>query len=142
MNNIMAFIYKSKPLDKLRNDYNRRLRNGKNSFVDFHDFLSWYSELEKTCHYCGLKEEESNEIVMSGKLTSNRFPQKGQPGRGQGRGIWLEVDRLHPKENYSRSNCVLCCYFCNNDKSDVFDGVEYKKFMLNRAGYLRQLINK
>jgi hypothetical protein len=138
----MQYPYKPKPIEKLRNDYNRRHKDNKNSFIDLQDFLSWYSETEKTCHYCGLKEEESYEIVMAGKLKSNRFPQNGTSGRGQGRGMWLEVDRLKPKENYSRQNCVLCCYFCNNDKSDVFDGVEYKKFMANRVGYLRQLIHK
>jgi hypothetical protein len=134
--------YKPKPVDKLKNDYSRRKQDGYSSFKDFEDFLDWYNSKEKICFYCGLKEEESQELVMTGILTSNRFPQNGISGRGQGRGIWLEVDRLKPKENYSRDNCVLCCYFCNNDKSDVFDGTEYKKFMQNRSEYLKSLIKE
>lgn len=134
--------YIPKPLDKLKADYSRRVYNGQSSFKDFQDFLDWYNSKEKKCFYCGLKEEESQEIVMTGKLKSNRFPKDGISGRGQGRGRWLEVDRLEPKENYSRDNCVLCCYFCNNDKSDVFHGIEYKKFIENRLGYLQNLIRE
>lgn len=63
-------------------------------------------------------------------------------GRGQSRGMWLEIDRLKPKDNYSLDNCVLCCYFCNNDKSDVFHGDDYREFQGNRVGYLRKLLNK
>jgi len=77
---------------------------------------------------------------MTGILTSNRFPQQGKLGRGQSRGVWLEVDRIKPKESYSPENCVLARYFCNNDKSDVFHGNDYKVFMADRVGYLRGLI--
>ncbi len=136
----MTFIYEPKPIGKLRNDFNRRLKSQKNSFIDFQDFLDWYNKREKACHYCGLKEEESQEIVLKSKLKSRRFPQDGKTGRGQGRGKWLEVDRRKPDENYSRGNCVLSCYFCNNDKSDVFDETEYKKFMIDRIGYLKSLL--
>jgi len=133
--------YKSKPIKKLKANYSQRKGKGLNSFDDFEDFYSWHTEQNKCCYYCELKEEEMQEIVMKGILKSNRFPQNGIIGRGQSRGVWLEIDRLKPKENYSRENCVLCCYFCNNDKSDVFHGDEYKDFMENRVAFLRQKIN-
>ena len=133
--------YIPKPIEKLKSNFSQRKQMGLNSFDDFEDFLNWHNEQKKECFYCGLKEQEMQEIVMKGILKSNRFPQNGIIGRGQSRGVWLEVDRLKPKENYSRENCVLCCYFCNNDKSDVFVGNEYKKFMENRVEYLRQKIN-
>jgi len=133
--------YIPKPIEKLKSNFSQRKQMGLNSFDDFEDFLNWHNEQKKECFYCGLKEQEMQEIVMKGILKSNRFPQNGIIGRGQSRGVWLEVDRLKPKENYSRANCVLCCYFCNNDKSDVFEGNEYKKFMENRVEYLRQKIN-
>jgi 5-methylcytosine-specific restriction endonuclease McrA len=138
----MKFDYVQKPVNKLKADYSRRKRIEKDAFENFESFYEWYNQQEKVCHYCGLSEAESQEIVMTSLLTSNRFPKDGKSGRGQGRGIWLEVDRIKPKESYSKENCVLACYYCNNDKSDVFDGDEYKKFLSNRTGYLKELINK
>lgn len=133
--------YKTKPIDKLKSNFSQRKGKGLNSFDDFEDFHAWYSKQDKVCHYCGIREAEMQEIVMTGVLTSNRFPQNGIIGRGQSRGVWLEVDRLQPKENYSRNNCVLSCYFCNNDKSDVFEGNDYKEFMENRVEFLRRKLN-
>ena len=138
----MNFKYEQKPLAKLKADYSRRKKNGKDGFGSFESFNDWYKTLNKVCHYCGLTEAESQEIVMNSLLESNRFPQNGKSGRGKGRGRWLEVDRIKPKENYSAENCVLACYFCNNDKSDVFEGNEYNKFQSNRVEYLKGLIEK
>jgi hypothetical protein len=128
-----------KDIKSLRADYNRRKSNGDNDFLSFDDFNNWYNEQKKVCEYCGLKEEES-QIIVTTKLESNRFPKNGKPGRGTARGMHLEVDRINPKGKYSRENCTLCCYFCNNDKSDVFNGAQYKEFFQDRASYLRKLI--
>ena len=136
------FKYEPKPIEKLKNNFSKRNLDKKNSFDDFEDFLDWYNIQEKKCFYCGIEESEVQEIVMTGILKSSRFPKDGKIGRGQSRGVWLEVDRLEPKENYSRNNCVLACYFCNNDKSDVFHGNEYNAFKSDRAGYLRKLLKK
>ena len=136
----MYFEYKPKPLDKIRADFLRRKQKGLSSFKDFEQFLEWYEKQKKECYYCGLKEEESQKIVITGLLKSNRFPQNGKLGRGHSRGMWLEIDRLNPKENYSIDNCVLCCYFCNNDKSDVFHGNDYFEFKHDRVAYLRKLL--
>lgn len=89
-----------------------------------------------------MKEEEIQEIVMTGLLKSKRFPQQGLIGRGTARGVFLEVDKLNPLENYSSENSVLCCYFCNNDKSDVFHGEHYRDFFQNRKSFLRSLLKK
>lgn len=136
------FNYVEKPKQKLQSNFNERKRKGLNGFTDFEDFNGWFVSQDKKCYYCGVKEHEVQQIVVQGLLTSNRFPLNGKIMQGRSRGMWLEVDRIHPKENYSRDNAVLCCYFCNNDKSDVFHGLEYKKFFQDRAGYLRELIKK
>ena len=142
MKKVERYNYVEKPVNKLKSNFNERKTKGLNGFDSFEHFLDWYNNQSKDCFYCGIKESEVQEIAVIGKLTSNRFPQNGLLKRGQSRGMWLEVDRIHPKENYSRENAVLCCYFCNNDKSDVFHGIEYKKFFQNRAEYLRELIRK
>lgn len=138
----MDFKYEKKSVEKLKKNYSERIRKGFNGFNDFKDFLDWYNSEEKICKYCGLTEEESQKIVMTSILKSNRFPENGKIGQGKSRGVWLEVDRLEPKGQYSRENAVLCCYFCNNDKSDVFSGEEYMKFRENRIEYLRNKLKK
>jgi 5-methylcytosine-specific restriction endonuclease McrA len=137
----MAFTFKEKTEAQLKANYYKRETNGLNGFNNFSDFLSWYNGIEeKKCHYCGVLEEEVQKIVVTGLLTSKRFPQNGNTGRGQARGMWLEVDKFNPNELYSIENCVLACYFCNNDKSDVFGGQEYLNFFQNRAIYLHDLL--
>lgn len=137
----MPFIYQPKTIQQLKDTYRRRVRERVNGFDSFDDFHNWYQEQDLVCHYCGLTESESQEISMTGILTSKRFPQNGIIGQGTSRAVWLEVDRLKPNGLYSRGNCVMCCYFCNNDKSDVFGGNEYTDFFQNRVQYLRQLLN-
>lgn len=132
------YIYEPKQIDKLKANFSKRKSEGLNSFSNFEDFLDWYNQQEKSCYYCGIEEAVVQEIVMKGILKSSRFPKNGKMGQGKSRGVWLEVDRLKPKEDYSRKNCVLACYFCNNDKSDVFHGNDYNKFKSDRAGYLRK----
>lgn len=134
------FNYVEKPIEKLKSNFNERKRKNLNGFIDFEDFYNWFAGQTKTCFYCGIEEYIVQRIVTTSLLTSNRFPLNGMLKQGRSRGMWLEVDRLNPKVDYSRENCVLSCYFCNNDKSDVFNGIEYKKFFENRSQYLRDLL--
>jgi hypothetical protein len=136
----MPFNYIPKTEKQLKANYNRRVKQGLNGFLNFQDFCNWYLSQDLICHYCGLSEIESQKISTLGLLRSNRFPQNGVISRGKSRGVWLEVDRFTPEGLYSRENCVICCYFCNNDKSDVFNGREYLIFFQNRVEFLRNLI--
>jgi 5-methylcytosine-specific restriction endonuclease McrA len=136
------FTYRQKTPEQLKANYNSRIKKDLNAFTSFEDFLTWYYKEEKVCHYCGISEIQSQQIVVTGLLTSNRFPLNGTTRRGQARGMWLEVDRIKPKDAYSEENCFLACYFCNNDKSDVFHGEDYKLFFQNRYEFLTQLIEK
>jgi hypothetical protein len=137
----MIFKYEPKKETQLKSWYNNKVSNQKSGFVNETDFLKWYNDQTKKCFYCGLKEEDSQRIVMTSLLTSKRFPQNGKRSQGKFRGSWLEFDRKKPDGKYSRTNCVLCCYFCNNDKSDVFDDVQYAKFRENRATFMNSLLN-
>lgn len=141
----MNWNYKEKPIKKLRDWYNDKVRKDKNGFLDIHDFLEWYKNniKDSCCYYCGLTERECQRIVHLGILQSERFPKYGIFSRGVGRGYWLEIDRKDPdNKKYSKENCVPSCYFCNNDKSDVFTNIEYKLFYQNRREYLVSLISK
>lgn len=87
---------------------------------DERSFISWYNskkeELNNRCAYCETDQNKISELIHTGKLKSKRFNK---------RGLNLEVDRKKPNENYSASNCTLICYFCNNDKSDIFSADDY-----------------
>ena len=128
--------------NKLKADYNRRKKNNLNDFETYEQFKNWYYNQDKKCSYCDIKEDEIRFIVLNGLLKSKRFPENGVLKQGKARGFYLEVDRKNSNLNYSTENCVLACYFCNNDKSDVFDFDSYNKFFLNRRNYLLDLIDK
>jgi hypothetical protein len=135
----MYWEYKEKSTKQLKSWYNSKVRQGKSDFLSVEDFLVWYNSQKKECLYCKITEREYQEIIHKGILSSNRFPENGVFSRGRNRGYWLEIDRKKPKENYSKNNSVLCCYFCNNDKSDVFTDEQYFKFMNDRTGFIRNL---
>ena len=134
------YIHIPKSDKQILNWYNEKLRLEKSNFQNFDEFKIWYNNSDKICHYCGLSEEDCQKIVRLGKLDSKRFPQNGTHGRGTSRGMWLEIDRYKPKGKYEINNIVLCCYFCNNDKSDIFNGDDYKLFRENRFSFLNKLL--
>ncbi len=138
----MKWNYIEKTSQQIRNSFNEKKRNGFNGFNDFNDFKDWYDQnvKDKSCFYCGLTEKESQRIIHEGLLTSRRFPINGKFSRGVNRGYWLEIDRKNPNGLYSRDNCVPSCYFCNNDKSDVFTAQQYFDFRNNRPAFLRKLL--
>lgn len=130
----------NKSKTQLRSNFNSKKQKGLNDFTNFEEFSRWYDKALKKCSYCGIEEEVLQELIVTGKLTSKRFPINGIPQRGKSRGLCLEIDRIDPNKNYSLDNITLCCYFCNNDKSDVFTGKDYKDFFQNRAEYLKNLL--
>lgn len=140
----MSWEYKEKTKKQLESWYKDKVKQDLNGFESFDDFYSWYEVyvMDGTCFYCGLTERESQKIVHDGLLTSKRFPLGGRFSQGVNRGYWLEIDKRNPKGQYSRENSVPCCYFCNNDKSDVFTDEQYKEFVNDRPSFLKRLLEK
>ena len=122
--------------------YKNKVDNLISGFIDENDFLCWYDENIKNtkCAYCGLSEQDSQKLVHEGKVKSLRFPIYGTISSGVNRGYWLEIDRKIPTGYYSKDNCNPSCYFCNNDKSDVFTDSEYLEFYQDRVNFLRRLL--
>lgn len=77
------------------------------------DFISWYIVETQTCCYCGCTLEELK-----------KFYDANSSKRKRTRGRTLEIERKKDCE-YSDTNCALCCYWCNNAKSDVFSPAEF-----------------
>ncbi len=69
------------------------------------------------CFYCNISIEIINNLIDKGKIFKKQDT----------RGFTLEIDRIRPNEEYKKDNCVLCCYWCNNAKTDEFSGSEFKR---------------
>lgn len=99
------------------------------------EFIEWYIEsAELGCYYCGIDKKTVTDLIEHNQIKSNRFfthKYKNQSGEEKcgTRGRSFEVDRKNPNGPYSKDNCVLCCYFCNNDKSDIFSADQYIEFI-------------
>ncbi|MBI1226590.1 MAG: hypothetical protein GC192_15260 [Bacteroidetes bacterium] len=76
-----------------------------------------FEELTKkdVCGYCGITKSEIEELGIKGKLRKKNL-----------RGWSLEIDRLEPNKEYSKENCVMSCYWCNNAKTDEFNENEFR----------------
>lgn len=95
-------------------------------FESKEEFLKWYIKEPKECCYCGIKEE-----YLTLYFNKNNNPQyyKDKVNKARQRGKDLEVERietLNPKNVYSKENCALACYICNNAKSDFLSPKSFK----------------
>ncbi len=68
-------------------------------------------DYEKTCEYCKTKRSEFAKMIESGQIITKRLYSRGRT---------LEIDRINPNDDYNMNNIVLCCYWCNNAKTDEF----------------------
>ena len=87
--------------------------------IDESGFTKFYGEakLERECYYCKITETEIRSLFEAGRLSTKRLST---------RGFKMEVDRLSPNEGYVQGNIALCCYWCNNAKTDEFTAEEFK----------------
>ena len=107
---------------RLTNLFYRLKQRGERKFKNKQEFIKWYENNEIFgCYYCGLEVNAQRELILNNKIKSKRFFNykytliDGVEKNGT-RGGYFEVDRKEPDGSYSKENCVLCCYFCNNDK--------------------------
>ena len=96
-------------------------------FEDQQSFINWYMhELyfnENKCHYCETSILKIRELLNAGIIN-------GRAVRGSGkRGPSLEIDKKDASGIYDYQNCVLSCYYCNNDKSNTFGYELYKNII-------------
>ncbi len=115
-------------LRRLRSLYDNKKNNKDYNLGDFFTFYKWYLKQESIqnckCYYCGTDEFKIRELVKSGLYKKSK--------QMTNRGRHLEIERKDSKNNdYSPQNCVLACYFCNNDKSDVITEDDYFKYFVN-----------
>jgi hypothetical protein len=75
-----------------------------------------FDELLKAneCGYCHITIEEVIRLADIKQLHKKNY-----------RGWSLEIDRLDSNLEYTKENCVMACYWCNNAKTDEFTKDEF-----------------
>lgn len=68
------------------------------------------------CHYCGISLSDINNLINKRLIFKKH----------EARGFSMEIDRISPNQEYSKENSVICCYWCNNAKTDEFSGEEFR----------------
>ncbi|MFA5159527.1 MAG: hypothetical protein WC484_03365 [Candidatus Omnitrophota bacterium] len=106
-------------IKRLKGLFNNKRKIYKNEFKfrSFEEFYRWYkntyNDLGGACKYCGTPEGDIKKLVVD--LSKSK--------RAVTRGRHLEIERRNSSSDnneYSPDNCTLCCYICNNAKSDIF----------------------
>jgi 5-methylcytosine-specific restriction endonuclease McrA len=106
--------------------------NDKTAFADW--FVAQLARQNFSCHYC------ETAIANIQALIERRLLKTRKTGYGW-RGRVLEVDKRSNHLGYCPENCVLACYYCNNDKSYTLDSEAYKRFFgPNRKVFFDYLI--
>jgi len=89
------------------------------------ELASWYIEKlveqDFRCYYCDTSIFDIRQLIDNELLLTRKT------GYGR-RGPILEIDRIINPNGYNPINCVLSCYYCNNDKSSTLEGEVYKRF--------------
>ena len=98
---------------------------------------AWFVEKLKrqnfSCFYCETSIFDINKLIDEGLLKTRAVKGEGR------RGPVLEIDKND--DVYVPENCVLSCYYCNNDKSYTSSKNDYKEnFGANRKKYFDNLI--
>ena len=111
--------FKSFYLD-IKNQYDAQSKTLLQSDLTWIKENSYIKSNDCVCFYCGI-----NEQILSELYNDQNYTCKTKRNRGK----WFELDRKDAttgKNIYSKENMVLCCYFCNNHKSDVISSKDMR----------------
>lgn len=100
-------------------------------------FLEWYKKQPKKCCYCGVKEEYLKKYFNQENEQYKEARQRGQ---------YLEIERIvtapKTKNIYSKENCALVCYICNNAKSDFLSPINFKPIAKGINEFWKKILKK
>ncbi len=99
--------------ESLVNDLKTKYVQDFESIFPIKDFAKLLEE--KHCYYCKITLEKVSELAKKKRLYKKNE-----------RGWTLEIDRLNSNFEYTPSNCVMACYWCNNAKTDEFTKDEFE----------------
>lgn len=100
-----------KVYQEIKADYDGR-------FISYDEFEEFFGKDDgpRRCEYCKITEQEIKMMIENGLITTKRLNTRGRT---------MEVDRRRPNGEYTKDNLVVCCYWCNNAKTDEFSEGEF-----------------
>ncbi|MCG3717656.1 hypothetical protein L5F50_00530 [Aliarcobacter butzleri] len=127
------FIEKEKL--RVKKLFSKKHQPGFESRTDLADrFSKRVQEQQFKCEYCDTSIFDIRKLIEK-KMLKTRKTAYGE------RGPVLEIDKGINEKGYTKDNCVLACYYCNNDKSYIFGYDEYKKYFgENRKKFFTNLL--
>lgn len=79
--------------------------------IEKNEFVSWYTEQNDECAYCGLTFSELKELKLR---------------KGKGYFVSWDIDCIEPKKGYAAGNLALSCFVCNMAKGNALAVQEMK----------------
>ena len=80
-------------------------------------FATLFTPEPPACAYCHITQAQFETLIQAGQVQTKRL---------RTRGTSLEFDCQIPELGYIEGNVVLCCYWCNNAKTDEFSAEEFQ----------------
>jgi len=84
------------------------------------------------CDYCHITKEKIDKLIVDKNLFKKHIT----------RGWSFEIDRMEANLEYTKDNCVPCCYWCNNAKTDEFSAEEFRPIGELIGQTLKNRLNK
>jgi 5-methylcytosine-specific restriction endonuclease McrA len=86
--------------------------------ISQHEFQHLFaSQSELACEYCHTTETQFRQLIHAGQIQTKRL---------RTRGTTFEIDCREPHLGYTTGNLAICCYWCNNAKTDEFSQEEFE----------------
>jgi hypothetical protein len=85
-------------------------------YISANEFQALFTA-EPACAYCHVTEAQFQTLISAGQVQTKRLRTRGHT---------LEIDCKIPQLGYADGNVVLCCYWCNNAKTDEFSMREFQ----------------
>lgn len=126
-------------------NYHKKYYNPEREFFfeNYEVLLNWFKEQKNLCGYCGVSQDELNEIVVirNSNLTLN---QKKKRKNGT-----LEIEQKTPinsnngKAYSDLNNLILACPLCNNAKSNLIDEESWRNIFVDpMRSYYEKILEK
>jgi hypothetical protein len=80
-------------------------------------FNALFTPEPAACAHCKLTQTQFETLLQAGQIQTKRL---------HTRGTSFEIDCQIPELGYTEGNLTLCCYWCNNAKTDEFTAAEFQ----------------